>query len=58
MSPVAVQKLMGHEDLSITMNNYVSVLHKFKTDELKKLNTFYDKKSVFQNEHNTSEMER
>ena len=57
MSPVAVQKLMGHEDLSVTMNTYVSVLNKFKTDELKKLNFFYNKEAVFGNKKVSSKLE-
>lgn len=57
ISPVAVQKLMGHEDLSVTMNTYVSVLNKFKTDELKKLNSFYNKEAVFGNKKVSSKLE-
>lgn len=51
ISPVVVQRLMGHESIEITLNRYVSVLKKFKNDELKKLNDFYSNINMFKNEH-------
>ncbi len=32
---------MGHNDISVTLNTYTSVLNKFKNDELQKLNDYY-----------------
>ena len=47
MSPVVVQRLMGHEKLDITMNTYVAILNKFKNEELKKLNHFYNDTNIW-----------
>ncbi len=41
MAPVVVQKLMGHTDVSVTLNTYTSVFDKFKEKELDKVNKYY-----------------
>ena len=41
MAPVVVQRLMGHTDISITLNTYTSVFDKFKERELDKVNNYY-----------------
>ncbi len=41
MAPVVVQKLMGHKDISVTLNTYTSVFDKFKQDEIDKVNRYY-----------------
>lgn len=41
MAPVVVQKLMGHKDISITLNTYTSVFDKFKEKEMDKVNKYY-----------------
>ena len=41
MAPVVVQKLMGHKDISITLNTYTSVFDKFKEKEINKVNKYY-----------------
>lgn len=41
MAPVVVQKLMGHKDISITLNTYTSVFDKFKQNEIDKVNQYY-----------------
>ena len=41
MAPVVVQKLMGHKDVSITLNTYTSVFDKFKEKEIDKVNKYY-----------------
>ena len=41
MAPVVVQKLMGHTDVSITLNTYTSVFDKFKEKEIEKVNKYY-----------------
>lgn len=41
MSPVVVQKLMGHKDISVTLNTYTSVFDKFKEHEIDKVNKYY-----------------
>lgn len=41
MRAVALQRLMGHQDISVTLNTYTSVFNKYKEDELKKVNEYY-----------------
>ena len=41
MAPVVVQKLMGHTDVSVTLNTYTSVFDTFKSKELEKVNRYY-----------------
>ena len=39
--PVVLQRLMGHKDISVTLNTYTSVLNKFKEEELQKVADYY-----------------
>lgn len=41
VAPVVVQKLMGHKDISVTLNTYTSVFDKYKERELDKVNQYY-----------------
>lgn len=41
MAPVVVQKLMGHTDISVTLNTYTSVFDEFKEKEIDKVNKYY-----------------
>ena len=41
MSPKVVQILMGHKDISVTLNTYTSVLNQFKTEEFNKVAQYY-----------------
>ena len=41
MAPVVVQRLMGHTDITVTLNTYTSVFDKFKDAELDKVNKYY-----------------
>lgn len=41
MRAVALQRLMGHTDVSITLNTYTSVFNKYKEEELQKVNEYY-----------------
>ncbi len=41
MRAVALQRLMGHTDVSITLNTYTSVFNKYKEAELEKVNSYY-----------------
>lgn len=41
MAPVVVQRLMGHKDITVTLNTYTSVLEQFKERELDKVNQYY-----------------
>ena len=50
MRAVALQRLMGHTDVSITLNTYTSVLNKYKQSELSKVNDYYLNNSLLPNE--------
>ena len=41
MRGVALQRLMGHTDISVTMNTYTSVFNRYKEAELDKVNSYY-----------------
>ena len=41
MAPVVVQRLMGHTDVSITLNTYTTIFNKYKEQELEKVNEYY-----------------
>lgn len=49
MRAVALQRLMGHTDVSITLNTYTSVFNKYKESELQKVNEYYLNNSMFYN---------
>ena len=40
MTAVVLQRLMGHKDVTVTLNTYTSVFNKFKEDELEKVNKY------------------
>ena len=41
MRAVALQRLMEHTDISVTLNTYTSVFNKYKEAELEKVNNYY-----------------
>lgn len=49
MRAVTVQRLMGHTDISITLNTYTSILNRFKEQELKKVNEYYLNNDILNN---------
>ena len=49
MRAVTVQRLMGHTDISITLNTYTSILNKFKEQELEKVNENYLNNDILNN---------
>ena len=49
MSPVVLQKLMGHTDVSVTLNAYTSVFDKYKRNELEKVNEYYMEQNLIDN---------
>lgn len=55
MRAVALKELMGHSNVSITLNVYASVFNKFKKSELEKVNNYYIDNEIFKNESNTLE---
>ena len=48
MRVVALKGLMGHSDISVTINDYVDILNQYKEAELEKLNDYYINKDIFQ----------
>ena len=47
MRAVALQRLMGHKDVSVTLNTYTSVFNKFKESEMEKVNDYYMENEIF-----------
>lgn len=41
MRAVAVQRLLGHKDVSVTLNTYTTIFDKYKEQEIEKLNDYY-----------------
>lgn len=41
MRDVVLQRLMGHTDISVTLNTYTSIFNKYKEAELEKVNSYY-----------------
>ena len=46
MAPVVVQRLMGHNDVLITLNTYTTVFDKYKAKEVDKLNEYYLEENI------------
>ena len=40
ISAVVLQRLLGHQNIQITLNTYTSIFNKFKEDEIKKVNNY------------------
>ena len=49
MQPVVLQRLMGHTDISTTLNTYTDVLNDFKNEEIEKVNQYYLQKDLLDN---------
>ena len=47
MRAVALQRLLGHTDINVTLNTYTSVLNKYKEKEMEKLNDYYLSNDIF-----------
>lgn len=41
MRAVALQRLMRHTDISITLNTYTSIFNKYKREEIEKVNDYF-----------------
>ena len=48
MRAVALQRLMGHQDIAVTLNTYTSVFNKYKESELEKVNEYYINNAFFE----------
>lgn len=46
MTAVVLQRLMGHKDVTVTLNTYTSVFNKFKEAELEKVNQYLNENEL------------
>lgn len=51
MRAVALQRLMGHQDVSVTLNTYTSIFNKYKASELEKVNNYYMENELFSSQN-------
>lgn len=58
MQPVVLQRLMGHKDISVTLNTYTDVLNEFKNEEIEKVNDYYLQKDLLSNPKTINEFEK
>lgn len=49
MRAVALQRLMGHTDINVTLNTYTTIFNKYKEEELQKVNEYYLNNEIFNN---------
>lgn len=56
MTPVVLQRLMGHTDVKITLNTYTSVFNEFKQDELDKVAKYLNKNIFNKKRENEQEI--
>ena len=47
MRAVALQRLMGHTDINVTLNTYTTIFNKYKEEELRKINEYYLNNVIF-----------
>lgn len=57
MRAVALQRLMGHTDVSVTLNTYTSIFNKYKEQELEKVNEYYMNNEILINKNLLNESE-
>lgn len=50
MRAVTVQRLLGHKDVSVTLNTYTTIFNKYKEQEIEKVNEYYMNNSIVSNE--------
>ena len=49
MRAVALQRLMGHTDITITLNTYTSIFNKYKLEEIEKVNDYFIHNNILNN---------
>lgn len=57
MRAVAVQILLGHKDVSVTLNTYTTIFDRYKEQEIEKLNEYYMNNDILLNENLLNESE-
>lgn len=50
MRAVAVQRLLGHKDVSVTLNTYTTIFDRYKEQEIEKLNDYYMNNEIVSDE--------
>ena len=55
MRAVALQRLMGHKDISVTLNTYTSVFNRYKESEMEKVNDYYLENNFFDSQNQLSD---
>lgn len=41
VSPVVLQRILGHKDIKVTLNTYTSVFNEFNEQEIEKINDIF-----------------
>ena len=49
MRAVAVQRLLGHKDVAVTLNTYTTIFDRYKEQEIEKLNDHYMNNEIVSN---------
>ena len=57
MRAVAVQRLLGHKDVSVTLNTYTTIFDRYREQEIEKLNAYYMNNDIVSNENLLEESE-
>lgn len=57
MRAVAVQRLLGHKDVAVTLNTYTTIFDRYREQEIEKLNTYYMNNDIVSNENLLEESE-
>ena len=47
-----MQRLLGHTDITITLNTYTSIFYKYKLEEIEKVNDYFINNNILNN-HST-----
>ena len=55
MRAVALQRLIGHKDISVTLNTYTSVFNRYKESEMEKVNDYYLENNFFDSQNQLSD---
>ena len=50
MRAVAVQRLLGHKDVAVTLNTYTTIFDRYKEQEIEKLNEYYMNNDIVSDE--------
>ena len=57
MRAVAVQRLLGHKDVAVTLNTYTTIFDRYKEQEIEKLNEYYMNNDIVSDEKLLDESE-